>query len=282
VSCVLLVTFALMPDGEPGGEVLVPAFTDRGIDARWVVWDDPSVDWKAADVVAVRSPWDYQRRCEEFLAWSRSVEKEATLLNGSDVFAWNADKAYLTELADDVGVVPTRLLDDANLVPGLQEAVDLWGTAVIKPRIGAAGVGVVVADSVTDWRLSGLTESPWVVQPLVESVRTTGETSVFVLEGAAVCQVDKTPVGDEIRVHEMYGGRTLPVDLGTEQRALAEVAVRVAAARLDADLPYARVDMMRWQGCWAVSELELIEPGLYLDIVPENAGRFADLVAARL
>ncbi len=100
--------------------------------------------------------------------------------------------------------------------------------------------------------------------------------------GVAVSQLDKTPVGDEIRVHETYGGRSLPVDLGTEQGGLAEVAVRAAAARVGADLPYARVDMMRWEGRWAVSELELIEPGLYLDVVPENAGRFADLIAARL
>jgi len=276
------VTFALMPDGEPGGEVLVPAFTDRGIDARWVVWDDPSVDWASADVVAVRSPWDYHRRCEEFLDWSRAVEKETVLLNGSDVFAWNADKAYLIELADDVDVVPTRLLDDATLVSGLQDAVDVWGTTVIKPCIGAGGVGVVVADSVEDWRLSGLTAAPWVVQPLVESVRTSGETSVFVLGGAAVSQVDKTPVRDEIRVHEMYGGQSLPVDLGAEQAALAEDAVRAAETRLGADLAYARVDMMRWRGSWAVSELELIEPGLYLDVFPANAGRFADLIAARL
>ncbi len=35
---------------------------------------------------------------------------------------------------------------------------------------------------------------------------------------------------------------------------------------------------MRWEDAWVVSELELIEPGLYLDVDPRAAGPFADLV----
>ena len=53
------------------------------------------MDWSAADVVAVRSTWDYHRRTAEFLAWARDVESRTLLLNGAEVFAWNADKGYL-------------------------------------------------------------------------------------------------------------------------------------------------------------------------------------------
>jgi glutathione synthase/RimK-type ligase-like ATP-grasp enzyme len=279
---VLLVTSALLPDGEPGGDLLVTALAERGIESRWVVWDDAGVDWATADLVAVRSTWDYHRRTAEFLAWARKVEPETRLLNGADVFAWNADKAYLVTLAEDVACVPTALLDDATLVHGLQDALDRWGEVVVKPRTGAGGIGVVLASSVRDERLEGLTAAPWVVQPVVDSVRTTGETSVFVLGGRAVSQVDKVAAGGEIRVHELYGGRSRPVDLGAEQAELAESAVRTAARRWPADLSYARVDMMVWEDGWAVSELELIEPGLYLDIEPANAGRFADLVRSLL
>ena len=46
-------------------------------------------------------------------------------------------------------------------------------------------------------------------------------------------------------------------------------------------LDYGRVDMMRLaDGTLAVSELEAVEPGLYLDVLPANAEPFADLVAA--
>ena len=286
MSTVLLATSSLLPDGELGGSLVVEALAERGIACRWVVWDDASVDWAAADLVAVRSTWDYHRRTAEFLAWARKIEGDTRLLNGAAVFAWNADKDYLVDLAADVPCVPTGLLDDATLVAGLGEALAVWGEVVIKPRTGAGGVGVVIASSLRDERLEGLTAAPWVVQPVVESVRTTGETSVHVFAGRAVSQVDKIVAAgagrSEIRVHELYGGSSRAVELGHEQRSLAEAAVSAASTRWSADLAYARVDMMRWDDAWAVSELELIEPGLYLDVDPANAGRFADLVRSVL
>ena len=282
VPRIFLATFNLMPDGEPCGDLVTDALARRGLDADWVVWDDDSVAWGDADLVAVRSTWDYHRRLPEFLGWARHVEARTRLLNGADVFTWNADKAYLAGLADDLPCVPTALLDDRSLVGGLQEATERWGTVVIKPRVGASGIGVVVVTGVEDERLQMLAPAPWVVQPLVESVRIMGETSVYVFGGRAVSQVDKRAAGDEIRVHEAYGGRSVAAALDPERAALAEEAVTVVGARFGRAPAYARVDVMRWQDAWVVSELELIEPGLYLDVDPANADRFADLVVSVL
>lgn len=282
MTTVLLATFALLPDGELGGDGLLAELEARGVDARWVCWDDPAVDWAAADLVAVRSTWDYHRRCAEFLDWARTVEKGTPFLNGADVFAWNADKAYLAAIADRVPVVPTELLDDRTLVTGLAAALDRFGTVVVKSRTGASGVGVVQAETTDDHRLSGLTAGPWVVQPLVESVRTRGESSVFVMDGVAVSQVDKVPGGDEIRVHEQYGGSSRPVPLTEDAASVAVAAMREVSSLLGAELDYGRVDLMELDGRLVVGELELIEPGLYLDVLPANAAPFADLVAARL
>lgn len=281
---VLLVTSADWPAGEPGAAVLDEVLTARGIDARWVVWDDPDVDW-AADLVAVRSTWDYMAKPAAFLTWAAGLD-QSRLLNGADVFAWNLDKVYLTRLTG-VPVIPTVAADS---LAAMSSAVESFGTAVVKPRIGAGGAGVLVIDDPHDERLGRdfvdhpelpMARGPWIVQPLVESVRTLGETSVFVLDGRAVSQVDKLPAGEEIRVHEHYGGASTPVELVPELGALAERAVASAGA-FGGRLDYARVDLLHHDGQWAVSELEVTEPGLYLDILPANAEPFADLIAARL
>ena len=121
------------------------------------------------------------------------------------------------------------------------------------------------------------------MQPVVESVRTEGEVSVFVLGGRPVAQVRKVAGAEDVRVHEWYGGRSEAVPLGEEHAALATRTVRVAEALLDADLAYARVDLMRLaDGTLAVGELEVTEPGLYLDLVPQVAAGFAEMVAERL
>ena len=270
---ILLVTSRDLPDGEPRGDLVTAALARRGLDAAWVAWDDETVDWSAADVVAVRSTWDYHRRTDEFLGWARLVETRTLLLNGADVFAWNADKGYLADL--DLPHVPTALLDDPA---GLADATARWGSCVVKPRVGASGVGVVVVDG--PGHEPELGRGPWVVQPLVESVRTVGETSVFVFGGSAASQVDKRPGGAEVRVHEAYGGSSVGVPLDPERAALAERAVAAVGEWFGRAPAYARIDVMRHEDAWVVSELELIEPGLYLDVDPAPAEPFADLLAS--
>jgi glutathione synthase/RimK-type ligase-like ATP-grasp enzyme len=267
----------MLPHGEPAHERLDAALSARGIPSRWVCWDDPSVDWAAAGLIAVRSTWDYDARLPEFLGWAERAGPR--LLHGAHVFRWNTDKAYLIELARSgrVPVVPTVTVDD---LADLRAAVDRFGECVVKPRIGAGGRGVVTVSA----ELEPATPRPgtMIAQPLVASVRTEGEISVFVIDGRPVSQVRKTPAGGEIRVHEQYGGVTYPSTLTDEAATLARDAVAASAAILGADLVYARVDLMRHDGTLMVSEVEVTEPGLYLDVLPDNAVPFAEALARRL
>jgi glutathione synthase/RimK-type ligase-like ATP-grasp enzyme len=277
MTSVLLVTCSLMPDGEPGGDLLLEAFAASGAEARWVRWDDPTVAWASADVVAVRATWDYDTRLAEFLAWAGSVD--GNLLNGAGAFAWNTDKSYLVGLADaGLPVVPTVVAEDEG---SLHPSIAAWDRVVVKPSVGAGGRGVVVFDGETGPQgLDRLGPGPWVVQPLVESVRTEGEHSVFVFGGEPVGQVRKVPAAGEIRVHEWYGGSSVAVDLDPEAAALARRTVATAETLLGRALTYARVDLLRMpDGSLAVGELEVTEPGLYLDVLPANAEPF---VAATL
>jgi glutathione synthase/RimK-type ligase-like ATP-grasp enzyme len=277
----LLATCSAWPDGEPLHEALDRALVERGIVSRWVRWDDSDVDWEHS-LVAVRSTWDYDTRRDEFLAWAAGVPR---LMNGADVFAWNTDKSYLVELADaGLSVVPTVLVDGEEELP---VGIATFDAAVVKPRVGAGGRGVTVFDGVGGGPV-GLDEAtlglgPWVVQPLVSSVRTEGEISVFVLGGEPVSMVRKLPAGEEIRVHEQFGGTTVAEEATEEATRLARRTVAVAERLLGTDLDYARVDQMRLaDGALAVSELELTEPGLYLDVLPANGPRFAAVVAGLL
>lgn len=267
----LLVTCSALPAGEPGHQTLGDALLERGITSRWVCWDDPDVDWSTS-LVAVRSTWDYDTRVEEFLAWARSVPR---LLNGAAVFAWNTDKAYLVELAAaGLPVVPTVSIDDEADLPG---AIARFGTAVVKPRVGAGGRGVQVLAG-PDAQVTGA--GPWVVQPLVSSVHTEGEYSVYVIDGEPRSMVRKVPAGEEIRVHEEYGGHTVPVPRTAEAAGLARRTVIGAEEILGSRLEYARVDLLRLaEGTLAVSELEVTEPGLYLEELPDNGAAFAAMVA---
>ncbi|WP_052207505.1 ATP-grasp domain-containing protein [Sinomonas humi] len=270
----LLASWRGRPDGENGGGKLVEALQAQCIDARWVVWDDPSVDWAQADAVAIRSAWDYHERLPEFLRWARGIAGVTHLLNGADAVAWSSDKAYLLDLARvGVPIVPT--MQPERVSAGLAESFARWGSVVVKPRVGAGGSGVTVLDAPPSLNATraGCHESgcrtyddgTWLAQPHVPSVHTLGESSVFVFGGVPVTQVDKT-------------ARRRAVALDADRAGVAAAAVQAAAWSIGRLPDYARVDLLNWQGRWCVSELELIEPSLYLDVEPSNAQHFAALV----
>lgn len=274
---VYLATSAELADGEPGGEVLIPALAQHGISAQWQVWTDPRASWNDA-VTYVRSTWDYQHQIDRFLTWAARVP---TLANGAGVFSWNCDKAYVIELGRHVATVPTRIVTrEEEVQAGLAD----WGAVVIKPRIGAGGEHLQVIRSSAQVPAGDWVRAPgWVMQPVVESIATEGERSVFTFNGNAVSQVRKHTSGAELRVNEEYGGWLQPEPLEAAAQALAEATVAAAQRHYDCLLHYARVDMlMADTGELAVSELEAIEPGLYLDVEPDNADRFAMAVCQQL
>ncbi|MDI6911004.1 hypothetical protein [Nocardioides sp.] len=275
---VLLVTCAEWPEGEPGHGALDVALEAQGLTARWVQWDDLGVDWGAADVVAVRSTWDYDHRLGEFLGWASGVGP--ALLNGVDVFRWNTDKHYLVDLqGSGLPMVPTLA---ADTVFDVRAAADRYGVAVVKPRVGAGGRGLEVVSDGRVWLPSPDGHpGPWVVQPLVESIHHDGETSVFMIAGHPVSQVQKLPSTTDIRVHEQFGGTMRSVELTREAALLAAQAVATVVDLLGDEVVYGRVDMMRHEGRLVVSEIELTEPGLYLDVLPLNALPLAEAIAAR-
>src|SRR5699024_6464630 len=108
---VLLASRAGLPSAAADEACLVGALTDLGVSAEWVAWDDPEVDFAAADLVVLRSTWDYTARHTEFVKWCESVPR---LANPAHVVKWNTDKSYLVDLAArGADVIPTELVGPA-------------------------------------------------------------------------------------------------------------------------------------------------------------------------
>ena len=174
------------------------------------------------------------------------VEAATRLLNGADVFAWNVDKAYLAGLGpvDATGTAgrPTELAADATRSPTPYAE---FGTSVVKPRVGASGVGVIVVDDPDDPRLAPIQSHP------SRHARSVGRAAagrvgadrgrdlgVRARRPGRSRRWTSCPAGDEIRVHEQFGGASRPVPLRDECADLARPRWPRSRARCSA---YARL-----------------------------------------
>ncbi|MDO8186365.1 hypothetical protein Q5424_18750 [Conexibacter sp. JD483] len=278
---------------DPDDELLADAVRALGAEVQPQVWDDGEVDWGAYDLVLVRSPWDYHLRRDAFVHWAQRVAGLTRLRNDPATIAWNTDKVYLRQLAEEgVPTVPTAWVDAGETADlGALLAARGWdgGETIVKPSVGLGSSNLLrVAPGDPGGagarHLAELTAAGTaMVQPFVPSLAAEGELSLLWCDGALSHIVRKRPPAGEFRVQPEFGAVNVPDSASDEQRAVAERALALAAAALpDAERPlYARVDLVAGPAgeVWLM-ELELVEPTLYLEPVAGSAERYAAAVLA--
>jgi glutathione synthase/RimK-type ligase-like ATP-grasp enzyme len=267
-------------DGDRGP--LLEALTARGVRADWWSWDDGALDWSTTRAAVVRMTWDYSERLEDFLGWVDRAEMATELLNPAGVLRWNVHKSYLLDLeAAGVPIVPTLLVPasewdllDARL------AATAWTEVVVKPAVGAGARGAFRSPAASLVATAPAPARDVLVQPLVETIASEGETSLVYVGGAYSHAVRKRPAEGDYRVQEEHGGGQAPVDPTDPQLAVAQRALEAVPG----DLLYARVDLVTGSetGDPQVMEVEVVEPSLYLSSAPGSTDRFAAAIAARI
>ena len=272
---IALATSADHPEGLGGEVLLVKALLARGARPEWVVWNDPGVDWAGYALIVLRCTWDYPDHVDAFRAWVQSPAVATRLVNTPTLVLGNLHKGYLADLGDlavPTVVVPAGMtIDLARL---------RWSSSVVKPAVGAGGVGAVREAQQAD--LDALTLAPEgavdaVVQPYLRDVEHRGEISVVCIGGQPTHAVHKLPAAGEFRIHDHWGGTA---ELVEPDAAVLEVTNATLATLRSTPL-YARVDLLFDGDGPRVVELELVEPYLYLEMAPEAAERLAGHVVRR-
>lgn len=281
---------------DPDLVLLADALEQRGVRAVQAMWDDPSAEWAAYDLVVVRATWDYVGRRDQWLAWAEDVAARTRIENPPQVLRWSTDKRYLRELSEaGLPVVPTVVVPAGASADVRAEALASAGgvdEVVVKPVDGAGSRGVLRAaadDSRMADHLAGLLAGgrDALVQPYLSAVDVVGERAVVYLDGECSHALTKGPLlpsgalaveGDALFAEE----RMDRAELTAAERAVADRTMAWVTERLGR-LLYARVDLLDDQdGQPLVLEVELAEPSLFHVQVPESAETFADAIVRRL
>lgn len=240
-------------------------------------WDDPGADPGQFDLCVLRSCWDYHRRPREFLDWIARAARLSRLYNSEAVVRWNIHKRYLGELERAaVPIIPTMWFAQGETpdLPGLLGESG-WRDVVVKPAVSAASYktkkfGGDSSGEAGKFLNDLLAERDAMVQRYMPSVEAEGEKAVVMIDGIITHAVRKSPryAGDAESVSEGMG-------VTEEEIALASAAIGVACG----PLLYGRVDLVRDEsGKLVVSELELMEPSLFLLQHPPALDRLAGAI----
>jgi O-ureido-D-serine cyclo-ligase len=265
---------------DPDADLLLDALRGVGIDASMRVWNDRSIKWNDYDLTVIRSTWDYTRDRPGYLDWARGIER---LLNPYPIIEYSTDKHYLRDLAErSHRVVPSTFCDVG------EDPQFPVGRFVVKPTVGAGSIDAEKygpddhEDATVHVRQLHASGRDAMIQPYVASIDDDGERALVFIDGSFS--------------HAMTKGamlNTAPDDRDAlfrrEQMSVANAepdAVAFAQAVLNEELfhgnLYGRVDLVKMYDGWAIMELELVEPSLFLAYDKSAPRKLAEAILARL
>ncbi|MFY9224745.1 MAG: hypothetical protein WAQ98_18880 [Blastocatellia bacterium] len=235
-----------------------------------VSWRQTAVEWKKYAAVIIRTTWDYQNHLEAFLQVLKQIESQTLLANPFEIVKWNADKIYLNKLQEKgAKIVPTiwvnSKLDASHLQQWFKQLES--DEIVIKPRVSATAQDTfwLKRDQEAQEDIENLNKifenRPFMVQPFMKAIVDEGEYSLFYFNGKYSHAILKTPKTADFRVQEEHGGIIQAIKPSSDLLKAGEEILKY----ISRTLLYARVDFVRTKNNeFALMELELIEPSLYL------------------
>ena len=281
---VALVTSAGLAHPDIDLPPLVHELSNLDVEAEIVSWD-ADVDWSMYEAAIIRSTWDYHRRLDEFDHWLTDVATHTQLWNPAEVIRWNLDKRYLVDLAaNGLPIVPSEFVDSRQ--QNWQQRVMSFGSdIVVKPAVGAGSHGVRRFTDDHDQAINYAHEliehrqTP-LIQRYLHDIDTYGEVGLVTAGGvlshafhkAAILDGEPEWSGDD-HVVEVITAH-LPSD---QELALCERVLAVLPPTA-----YARIDLLPTNDGPVISEVELIEPSLFLDVDAGAAQRIASAFASLL
>jgi glutathione synthase/RimK-type ligase-like ATP-grasp enzyme len=255
-------------------EKLLAFLQQKGLTIEFAIWNDPHVDWQQYDLAVLKSPWDYFDKISLFYQWlDRLKSLKVRLLNPYQTVRWNADKHYLSDIAQaGLPVTPSLFLEKGQKseLPELFEKLQAQ-KLIIKPCVSGGARHTYAFTRHEAAQLSQvidelLTEEAFLVQPFLAEIQTQGEWSFVFFHGKfSHCLLKKAKPGD-FRVQHYLGGtihtENLPSSLLNQAMAYVE--------KFAGNCLYARVDGVAIDERFVLMELELIEPFLFLFTHPQS------------
>lgn len=267
-------------------KLLIEPMKNIGWIAEEISWRKENVNWSDYNSVIVRSTWDYQNDSEKFISVLEKINNVSHLENDLDLMKWNMNKNYLFGLEQKGVKIVDTIWEKSFNINLADEYFEKLNTdeIIIKPNISANADNTFRLTREKLNKNLGQLEKifasrEFMVQPFLKNIIDEGEYSLFFFNGKFSHSVLKKPKENDFRVQEEHGGNIQPFKVSSELILIAENIIK----KLSTIPLYGRVDLVRTkENEFALIELELIEPSLYLNKDNKSPFRFVKAFEEKL
>ncbi len=242
-------------------------------------WDNKNFDWRSTKYALFRTTWDYFNRFKEFSNWLEKTKTLTTFIHDSSIINWNIDKHYLLELKEKkINVIPSIFIKKGETI-SFERIIEKIKSdnLVLKPCVSGAGRHTYLFNKNNLSEIERIfnqliLEEDLMLQPYQKNITNKGEVAYIIFNGLYSHAIHKMAKKGEFRVQDDFGGTISSYSPSIKEINFAESVVK----KMNKPLAFARVDVI-WDNNdeLCVSELELIEPELWLRNTPSASHKFA-------
>ncbi len=278
---IALLTCQKIPNLLEAEQQIIPKLIENKIEAKAVIWDDPTINWKNFDVLIFRNTWDYYEKQIEFDAWLAKIEKIGIkTLNSISIINKNKHKFYLKDLEKlGIKILPTIFINKTENLNISSIIPNHWKKAVIKPAYSGGSYQTELfdinnIDKINQQYASIASEKELLLQEFMPEIKTHGETSFIFFNKKFSHAVNKKPVNNDFRIQQQFGGI---YSLIKADQKIIEKAQKIVNT-FPEDLLYARVDGIIIENELHLMEIECLEPDLYFNLAEGSIDKFVESI----
>ena len=215
-----------------------------------VAWEDN----KSTNINIIRTVWGYHKDSDNFINYIKNINT----INDNNIIIDNIDKKKQYELLrkNDINTIHTEFMNDISSIKKIDEKI------VVKPIISASGNNTYIINDKEDLsKLEGI--SNIMIQPYIEGIKD-GEISIIVINKEIKYGIKRYPgIFTDYKKEEYIEINKIPEELIKEVNKIININEYN-------DVKIMRVDSVNDKNVFKVMEVELVDPALYIETIPDK------------
>lgn len=249
---------------------LKDALNKEGINTKIMPWEE--LNNLKDETLIIKSTWGFHKKIAKWNEWLKYLEENnISTINPLNTIKENYDKEKQFSILDQNNIkhIDTLFIEnDKDTETKILKFMEKYQTIVLKPAISESGFNTYKTSDKEKLKelLSKFKNSKIIVQPYIKDTDK-GEYSLVYIDGKLVNTVLK--YNDVF----MNSNSVKYVDKNNTPKELLSIGNKISSIKDYKGYLFMRIDIVKNDSNYEIMEVELLDPNLYLNYIPDKKER---------